>query len=347
MSQSVLITGGAGFLGINLARSLLRHGWTVSVLDIAPFSFPEREHIGCFRGDVRQCSDVRAAMHGVDAVVHAAAALPLYSAKDVYSTDVLGTEVCLRTAREQSVPRFVHISSTSVYGIPKHHPVHETDELVGVGPYGKAKVQAEALCQSYREKGMTVPIIRPKSFIGPERLGIFGFLYEWAADGCDFPLPGGGRWLHQLLDVEDLCEAIRLALSAAPGAANATCNVGASDFGTLADDFQSVLDYAGFGRRVVPLPRQPFLGFLDIAYRAGISPIYPWVYKLLFQDSVVSIDKAAKLWGFKPARSNRDALLGNFEWYLRERLTVGRSRGVSHRQMWKEGPFAVAKAFFR
>ena len=116
-------------------------------------------------------------------VVHCAAALPLYSAEDIYTTDVVGTRVVLSTALERGIKRAVHISSTAVYGIPDHHPLLEDDRLDGVGPYGQAKIQAEMVALELRADGLVTPIIRPKSFIGPERLGVFSLLYDWALDG--------------------------------------------------------------------------------------------------------------------------------------------------------------------
>ncbi len=70
-----------------------------------------------------------------------------------------------------------------MYGIPDHHPLYEDDRLDGVGPYGKAKIMAEEVCLEYRRKGMCVLILRPKSFVGPERLGVFALFYDWAKDG--------------------------------------------------------------------------------------------------------------------------------------------------------------------
>ena len=60
---------------------------------------------------------------------------------------------------------------------------------------------------------MTVSILRPKSFIGPERLGVFSLLYGWASEGRNFPVIGKGENRYQLLDVEDLCEAIFLCMT--------------------------------------------------------------------------------------------------------------------------------------
>ncbi|MCB0161915.1 MAG: NAD-dependent epimerase/dehydratase family protein, partial [Caldilineaceae bacterium] len=75
--MTFLITGGAGFLGINLARHLLTRGHHVVSLDIAPFDYPERDRITEVTGDIRDKATVDRAMEGVDIVVHTAAALPL------------------------------------------------------------------------------------------------------------------------------------------------------------------------------------------------------------------------------------------------------------------------------
>ena len=76
----------------------------------------------------------------------------------------------------------------------------------------KAKIQAEKISLQYRNKGMCVPILRPKSFVGPERLGVFALLFDWAKDGHNFPIIGNGKNHYQLMDVEDLCQAIYLCM---------------------------------------------------------------------------------------------------------------------------------------
>ncbi|HWN72026.1 MAG TPA: NAD-dependent epimerase/dehydratase family protein, partial [Haliangium sp.] len=172
-----LVTGGAGFLGINLVRHLLARGQEVTSLDVAPFDYPERDRVRVAQGDIRRRDDVERAMEGATIVCHTAAALPLYTPEDIRSTDIDGTRTVIEVAAARGVERFIHISSTAVYGIPDHHPLLEDDRLDGVGPYGEAKIAAEEICLQHRRKGMCVPIIRPKSFVGPERLGVFAMLY--------------------------------------------------------------------------------------------------------------------------------------------------------------------------
>jgi nucleoside-diphosphate-sugar epimerase len=341
-----LVTGGAGFLGINLVRWLLARGHEVTSLDLAPFDYPEAPRVREVRGDIRVRADVVRALEGVEVVVHAAAALPLYTPEDIRSTDVDGTRCVIEAAEKAGVARVVHVSSTAVYGVPDHHPLVESDRMHGVGPYGLAKVAAEAVCLEARARGLCVPIVRPKSFIGPERLGVFAMLYEWADEGHHFPILGRGDNRYQLLDVEDLCDAIGLCATVPRERANDTFNIGAAEFATLRQDFQAVLDAAGHGKRIVRLPAAPAVLVLRALERLGLSPLYQWVYETVATDSFVSIDHARDKLGYAPRFSNRDALLRNFDWYRANKARFARAGGVSHRVPWKQGVLALAKHVF-
>lgn len=340
-----LITGGAGFLGINMVRYLLDRGHEVVSLDIAPFDYPEKSRITEITGDIRNRDAVDTAMQGVNIVIHTAAALPLYKPADIYSTDIEGTRNVIESSLAHGVDRFIHISSTAVYGIPDHHPLYEDDKLIGVGPYGEAKVAAEKLVEGYRDQ-LCAPIIRPKSFIGPERLGVFALLYDWAKDGKNFPVLGNGNNRYQLLDVEDLCDAIYLTATLDKDQVNDTFNIGAKEFTTFKEDYQAVLDYAGFGKRIIPLPSAPAIWTLRFLEQLGISPLYKWVYETANKDSFVSIDKAEEVLGFKPRFSNKDALIRNYQWYLDNLHQFENKTGVSHRVPWSQGILKLAKVVF-
>ena len=344
--KTYLVTGGAGFLGINLVRHLLQRGHHVISYDFADFSYPERAQITEVHADIRDKATIGRAMTGVDIVIHTAAALPLYKPEDIYTTDIDGLRNVLQAAFESKVERVVHISSTAVYGIPDHHPLVEDDKLVGVGPYGEAKVIAEQICQEYRSKGMCVPIVRPKSFVGPERLGVFALFYDWAKDGKNFPVLGSGANRYQLLDVEDLCDAIYLTATLDCSAVNDVFNIGAKEFTTLKEDYQAVLDYAGFGKKIVSIPASPAIWTLRFLEKLGISPLYKWVYETVTEDSFVSIEKAERVLGYKPRFSNKQALIRNYQWYLDHLHEFAGQSGVSHRVPWKQGALSIAKLFF-
>lgn len=345
--MEILITGGSGFLGINLVRHILeRNLGSIRVLDIVDFDYPERDKITFIKGDVRDEKTVAESMKGVNWVVHAAAALPLYNKKDIFSIDIDGTRNLVEEAQKNNVERFVHISTTAVYGVPEHHPIMEDDSLIGVGPYGKAKIDAERVCLDYGKKGLCVSILRPKSFIGPERLGVFSILYEWASDGRNFPMIGSGKNRYQLLDVEDLCDAIVLCLTKNEKAVKGTFNIGAREFGTMKEDFQSVLDRAGFDKKIIPFPASPVILALKLLRLLRVSPLYGWVYATASKDSIVSIEKAERVLGFKPKYSNRDALIRNYEWYLKNRRHFENKSGVTHRVPWSQGVLRIVKMFF-
>ena len=241
----------------------------------------------------------------------------------------------------------VHISSTAVYGVPDHHPLVETDRLHGVGDYGICKVGAEEICLEFRKKGLCLTIFRPKSFIGPERLGIFGMLYDWAKAGKGFPVLGNGNNKYQLMDVEDFCNAIYISTTIDAAKANDTFNVGAKLYTTMREDYQVVLDRAGFGKKISGIPAGPAIWILRILNKLKISPIYPWVYETAAKDSFVSIEKAERILGWEPRYSNKDALLRNYEWYIANvDHFQNHVTGVSHRVPWKQGAMNLVKIFY-
>jgi nucleoside-diphosphate-sugar epimerase len=342
----VLVTGGAGFLGINLVRFLLARGHAVRSLDLVPFDYPEAPRIEEIRGDIRDPETAARAMQGVKTVVHCAAALPLYTPEEIRSTEVQGTRALLEAAEAAGVERFIHISSTAVYGVPDHHPIFEHDPVSGVGPYGHAKIEAEAVCAEFRDRGMCVSVLRPKSFIGPERLGVFELLYDFAASGHNFPVLGAGDNRYQLLDVEDLCEAIYRCATMEREKVNDVFNVGAEEFTTMRQDFQAVLDRAGFGKRIIGLPVGPAIAILRVLEKLHLSPLYAWVYETAAKDSFVGTDKIRDKLGFSPRYSNQQALIRNYDWYVANRDTISKASGVTHRVPWKRGALKLARLVF-
>ena len=334
------ISGGAGFLGLHLARRLLADGHQVRTLDVVPLDDPELERsVEELRGDIRDRERVAELVAGADVVIHAAAALPIQASRDsIRSVNVAGTENVLHTARESGVKRVVFISSTAVYGVPEKHPIEESDPLVGVGSYGESKIDAEGLC---RVAAVETAIIRPKTFIGPERLGVFEILFDWIREGRRIYILGQGHNRYQLLAVEDLVDAIVRAATA-PEAARETFNIGATEFGTVRSDLQALIDHAGSSSRLRPIPVKP----AEIALRAlellRVSPLAEWHYKTAHKDSFVDVSRAQSLLGWQPRLSNRDALIETYDWYLANRGRVGKA-GVTHRVPWNQQALGLLK----
>ncbi|SRR5712691_2566183 len=334
------ISGGAGFLGLHLARRLLADGHQVRTLDVVPLDDAELERsVEERRGDVRDRDRVRELVSRADVVIHAAAALPIQASRDsIRSVNVGGTENVLQAARDAGVRRVVFISSTAVYGVPEKHPIEEDDPLVGVGWYGESKIDAEALC---RVAAVATTILRPKTFIGAERLGVFEILFDWIREGRRIPILGKGDNRYQLLAVEDLVDAIVRAASS-PGAAGETFNVGATDFGTVRADLEALIDHAGSSSRLRPVPAKPAEIVLRGLELLRLSPLAEWHYKTAHKDSFVDVAKAQQLLGWQPRLSNREALIETYDWYLANRERVG-AAGVTHRVPWNQQALGLLK----
>ena len=347
--MKVLVTGGSGFLGINLIRFLRKQGVDeIRVLDIADFDYPEKDEswLRFTKGDVRDVAAVEKCVEGCDVVVNTAAALPLYSAEDIRTTEVDGCQNVIDAARKFKLDRMIQISSTAVYGVPKKHPIVETDPMVGVGPYGHAKIEAENRCRAAIAAGFPVCISRPKSFIGPERLGVFALFYDWAYTGHGFPMIGSGNNRYQLMDVDDLDHAIWNAMTYPKDVVATEFNIGAKEFTTMKEDYQAVLDRAGHGKKIRSMPVGLLIFLLRILEKLHLSPLYPWVYETAYTDSFVSIEKAEKLLDYRPKYSNKQALVRNYDWYVAHLDEFRGKSGVSHRVPWKQGALALAKLFF-
>ena len=334
------ISGGAGFLGLHLARRLVAAGDAVRTLDVVPLDDAELERdVDERRGDVRDLSQVRELVAGADVVVHAAAALPIQASRQaIRSVNVDGTENVLRASRDANVRRVVFISSTAVYGIPVKHPIEEDDPLVGVGLYGESKIDAEALC---RVAAVETTIIRPKTFVGPERLGVFEILFDWIHEGRRIYSLGKGHNRYQLLAVEDLVDAV-VGAAKEPAAAGETFNVGAREFGTVREDLGALIAHAGSGSRLQPIPAKP----AELALRAlelmHLSPLAEWHYKTAHRDSFVDVAKAHRLLGWEPRYSNREALIRTYDWYLANRGRIA-AAGVTHRVPWNQQALGLLK----
>jgi nucleoside-diphosphate-sugar epimerase len=339
-----LITGGTGFLGSHIARRLLEEGIHPVLFDVAPLP-PDDDDIAdrvtVIQADVRDREAIRAALQGVDVVIHTAAALPIQvSKKKIYAVNVRGTRYVLHEALKAGIKRVVFISSTAVYGVPKVHPIDEDSPLIPLGHYGSSKVVGEDICHQYQQRGLEVNIIRPKTFLGTGRLGVFEILFEWIAEGRKIPLLGNGQNHYQLLEVTDLVDAIyRAAIK--QDVVNETMNVGADRYETLNQDMQALFDRAGSGSRLWHLPARPGEWALRLLELLHLSPLAAWHYGTMWRDSYVEVDKARRLLGWQPKYSNAEALIRAWDWYLENKGSY--NTGVTHRVAWQKGALAILR----
>ncbi len=345
--MKILITGGAGFLGYHLARYLDKKGYELILNDI--HEFDKSEYPGEYKlilADVRDKKKMDDLISQVDIVIHAAAALPLAKPDEIKTTTVNGTKNVLSLSLKHKIKRVIYISSTAVYGVPEVHPIYEHDKLVGVGPYGEAKIEAERLCRQYLKKGLNVTIIRPKTFVGTGRLGVFEILFDWIHDNKKIPVIGNGKNRYQLMDVDDLVEAIYLFTLKNSKKYNDVFNIGAEKFRTVKEDLEDMFREVGSRSRVLPIPSWLVKTPLRILEKLHLSPLYQWVYDTADKDSFVSIDKIKKTLRWRPKYSNTKALVKAYRWYKKHYKQIkSKKSGITHTVGWKQGALGLVKKF--
>ncbi|MDP3974457.1 MAG: NAD(P)-dependent oxidoreductase [bacterium] len=346
MTKRVLITGGCGFLGVHLARQLLKNKYEVTLLDLADLD--AKDLIGkvkVVKCDVRDKNKVEKAIKNYDYVVHAAAALPILREKKIiFDVNINGTKNVLDASLKNKVKRLVFISSTAVYGIPRHLPEAETNPLDPIGYYGESKVAGEKLCLEYAKKGLSVNILRPKSFLGPERLGVFELWLEAIYNGKAVFILGNGNNRYQLLAVSDVVDAIIKALESRTD--GEIFNIGAKEFQTWNKDLGSVIRHAKSESKIIKLPTFPSQILLGILEMLNLSPIAAWHYKTMPVDSYISTKKAEKLLDWKPKKSNEELLIESYDWYKKHRQEIINKVGMTHRVGWNFKILNIIKDIF-
>ncbi|MBU0894632.1 MAG: NAD(P)-dependent oxidoreductase [Nanoarchaeota archaeon] len=344
--KKLMVTGGAGFLGYHICKKLSKEFDKIIITDIDFFNKKEyAKNIEYFKLDVRDKKGMEKLikLQKPDFIIHGAAALPLAQKKTIFQVNLEGIKNILDLSLKNKIKRVVFISSTAVYGIPQKYPICEEDPMVGVGPYGKTKIISEKLCEKYRKKGLCITSIRPKTFIGTNRLGVFQILYDWVETGVKIPIIGNGKNRYQLLEVEDLVDAIYLALIKPKDKVNDIFNVGGEKFKTVYEDVSELCKFANSGARVMRTPAFLIIFALRFFEMLNLSPLYKWVYGTAQKDSFVSIDKIKKQLGWEPRYSNAQALIRSYKWYIDNKPTLAKEEGITHRVPWAQGVLGLFK----
>jgi UDP-glucose 4-epimerase len=272
VSRTVLVTGGAGFIGSNIVRALLDRGDAVRVLDNfstgSPSNFAALERdIEMIEGDLRNYERVHAGVSGVDIVFHQAA-LPSVprSLKDPIATNAVnidGTLNVLLAARDAGVRRVVFASSSSVYGNSTVLPRAESASPEPISPYAVSKLAAEHYCVSFSQVyGVETVSLRYFNVFGPnqdptsEYAAVIPRFFSAIGSGCPVPIYGDGRQLRDFTYVENVVEANLLAAEA-EGISGAVLNVAtgqATTIDDLADLVAQVLNRKAVKEYLPPRP---------------------------------------------------------------------------------------------
>jgi len=327
-------------VGLTLVRRLLDEGHEVCIYDLNDPDAPDLAgNVRIIRGDLRDRERLRTAIRGCDAVFHIAAMVPLTRAgRGFWEVNVEGTANAVEAALDYHVSHFVHLSSSAIYGVPDKLPIREDDPPRPLGVYGRSKLAGERIVQEARSRGLRAAVIRPRTIVGPGRLGIFDMLFEWIQSGRPIFILGAGNVPFQLLSNRDMAEAMVLANRLG---ADGEFNVGSDRYRTMREDLNEVAERAGSGSRVIGVPgwlARPGLTALD---RLRLSPLVDWHYKTIDKEYWFDNERPRSVLGYRPLDSNVDMLYEAYQWYASqspERRAVAHS---AHRSRVTRGIFRL------
>ena len=337
-----LVTGGNGYFGSLLVERLLVAGHTVRVLDIDPTG-SQPDGVEVVVADIRDPTALRRAVTGVDAVFHNVAQVPL--ARDpvlLRSVNVDGTVALLGAARDAGVGKVVHTSSSAVFGIPDHNPVGERDVPHPVEAYGAAKLAAEWACLRAAADGLDVTIVRPRTILGHGRLGIFGILFDWIADGADPFVLGDGSNRYQFVHADDLA---RLCIAAAQAPGPDIFHAGTDRFDTMGAAIANLCEHAGTGAHVRSLPARPAAALMRATARLGLTPFAPYHWLMYGRSMWFDTEHAGDRLGWTPRWSNDEMLADSYDWFVANRaLAATGASGSRHRRSASSRLLALLKS---
>jgi nucleoside-diphosphate-sugar epimerase len=313
--MKVCVTGAAGFVGSHLSESLVRDGHEVVGLDsFVPYydrSVKERNLAHLLSGssafrlaevDLRD-GDLDEVLDGVEGVVHCAAMPGLAKSWSDFALyqdcNLLGTQRLLEAARRASVGRFVHISTSSVYGLDATGD--ETTPVTPNSPYGVTKLAAEQLALAYhRTYDLPVTVLRLFSVYGPRQRPDMAYtiFVDAVTSGRPVVVHGDGLQSRSNTYVDDAVAAITSALE--------RCPVG------------EVFNIGG-GKLLTVLEALALIG-----EHAGAAPVLTWAPARPGDQRATSavIDKARAVLGYSPSVDPTDGLKRQVEWQLDERAAT-------------------------
>lgn len=318
-----LVTGGAGFLGYHLGGALSQAGYEVTLLDVVEPREALADGQRFVRADVRDRSAMVAAAEGCAVVVDNAALVPVTKSTQAEfdSVNLDGCKVTLDAAR-QAGAYVVHVSSSSIYGMPRAFPVTEQTPLAPFEIYGASKAKAERLVHAERASGLVVSSLRSRALLGRGRLGLFELVFSRIRHDKAVPLFGRGDNVLQMCDARDFAAA---ALVCIERSANGDYNIGAAEYGTPRADLQALIERLGSTSRLVGVPVAAIRAVLQPLALVGRSPFTAWHWHASGSTFYASIDKARDELGWTPRYSNVDALERAYHEYL-----AGTAGGSAH-----------------
>lgn len=321
----ILVTGGSGYLGSHLARTLIDKGEKVRVFDVFKSPYvPEKASF--LEGDMRDTKAVKKALKGVDTVMHLAfiQSLSKRPLREKWEINIGGAENFFKQALENKVKRFVNTSTIEIYGT--HPPFPCTEEAPKdspVGWYGRHKWEVERLSWKYLKKGLPVTHLRMPAICGPGHYnhGPMLDLMDRIIEHKPVPLPGDGNIPANMTQYEDVINAYMLAAKKDEAVGEAF-NISSREPATHREIMQAMKDACNSRSMLIPVPKPLSLLTVSAAMFFGITDIPDHQVGYAFHPNHYSCEKAIRLIGYDPQNSVADSARQQILGYIKNKEYV-------------------------
>jgi dTDP-glucose 4,6-dehydratase len=311
MATRAFVTGAGGFIASHLVEALLRRDWQVTALvhynSRASWGWLETHHckpppnLKVVLGDITDPFLVREALDGCEIVFHLAALIAIpysYNAPASYvQTNMAGTLNLAEAARKTGVKRFVHTSTSEVYGTVQYTPVDERHPLQGQSPYSASKIAADKLIESFVcSYGLPAVTVRPFNTYGPRQSAraVIPDIIAQALQGNSVQL-GSLDPIRDMTFVSDTVEGF-IRASEVDGVTGQVFNLGTGEAVSIRDLAHAIFNLLGVSPALVADPKR-------------VRPSASEVQKLVSNNS-----KAAKVLDWHPTVTLREGLSRTIEW---------------------------------
>ncbi|MDE3230358.1 MAG: SDR family NAD(P)-dependent oxidoreductase [Chloroflexota bacterium] len=321
-----LVTGATGFLGVNLCQHLTAAGAQTRALARTPERAQALSTLGVevVAGDVTDEASLARALADVDVVYHLAGKLfiPGVPAEEYQAIHEQGTRNVLRQARAHGVKRFVHCSTTGVFGVTGARPANEDAPYAPTNAYERTKLQGEAQTRAAMREGFPAVIIRPGLVYGPGDLHLLGFFHS-IQRGVFRPIGRAPVWLHPVY-IDDMSAAMARAAEA-PEAVGEAFNIAGTQPVTLRTLAQEIAKSLGVTepRGWIPLPLAQAVALAGDALPASLrhrAPLTTSRLDFLTHSRMYDVSKAQRLLGFSAETPLTAGLAETARWYRSEGL---------------------------
>jgi dTDP-glucose 4,6-dehydratase len=312
--RTILVTGGAGFIGSNFIRYMLSRGGS-RIINVDKLTYAGNlENLRDLEGDERyvflraDIADMRALEEAFREEIHVVVNFAAEShvdrsimePHDFIKTNVVGTYNLLEMSRKKGVERFIQISTDEVYGsIERPFRFNEASPLRPSSPYSASKASADLLCLSYfRTYGLPVIITRCSNNYGPYQFPekLIPLMITNALEDRELPIYGDGLYVRDWIHVLDHCKAIEMVIE--KGRAGEIYNIGAEDERTNLEIVRLILSLLGRPESLVKFVKD----------RPGHDRRY-----------AIDPSKIKRELGFQPEIAFEDGLKGVVAWYVKNR----------------------------